>query len=81
MFLVDGKWSEWGAWSDCTKTCDGGKSTKERTCSNPAPTSRGKPCRGSDTKKGDCNTLPCKGNYLDIPFEYTFTIKGTFDLV
>ena len=42
----DGEWSEWGGWSECSKTCGGGVQYRERNCSNPAPANGGKECEG-----------------------------------
>ncbi|RUS76193.1 hypothetical protein EGW08_016037, partial [Elysia chlorotica] len=43
---VDGEWSEWTEWSECSKTCGGGEQSKDRTCTNPAPSNGGEDCQG-----------------------------------
>ncbi|KAK2175546.1 hypothetical protein NP493_723g02011 [Ridgeia piscesae] len=52
--LTHGQWLEWGAWSGCTVTCDGGRQRRTRLCS-------GDVCdTGSDTDLGStCNSNPC----------------------
>ena len=64
VIAVDGKWSEWSAFSECSKTCGKGKKTRTRTCTNPPPSGGGKECKGknNDTKK--CNLGKCPG--MDI---------------
>ncbi|XP_060593950.1 coadhesin-like [Ruditapes philippinarum] len=57
--LVDGQWSGWSTWSSCSVTCGNGKRTKIRTCTNPAPTSGGLNCTGSDTRVTACKKQPC----------------------
>ena len=56
---VDGQWSEWGAWSTCSKTCGGGKSTRTRMCNNPSPANGGSDCTGDSEESQDCNTETC----------------------
>ena len=43
---VDGKWSQWGAWSPVTVTCGVPTVTRRRTCTSPRPQYDGKDCRG-----------------------------------
>ena len=46
---VNGNWSPWSTWSSCSATCGGGKRTRTRTCTNPAPANGGKDCEGTLT--------------------------------
>ena len=38
---VNGRWSKWGAFTVCTKTCGGGTRKRERRCNNPEPKNGG----------------------------------------
>ena len=58
---VDGAWSMWHPWSECSVTCGGGTRTKERTCSDPAPEFEGKQCMGDSTKTDSCGNVNCPG--------------------
>ncbi|XP_063407751.1 matrilin-4-like [Mytilus trossulus] len=49
---VDCSWSDYGPWTDCTKTCSGGTRSRNRTCANPV-------CSGSAIQIEACNTDPC----------------------
>lgn len=42
---VDCEFSEWGYWSECSKSCGGGSQYRERSVAVP-PTKGGKPCKG-----------------------------------
>ncbi|CAH3186170.1 unnamed protein product [Porites evermanni] len=56
-FPVDGKYSDWSEFTDCTKTCGGGQKSRRRSCTNPSPQNGGKDCTslGPDTEYADCN--------------------------
>ncbi|KAL5255035.1 hypothetical protein ACHWQZ_G014467 [Mnemiopsis leidyi] len=56
---VDGGWSDYGNWSDCSAVCGGGTQSRTRTCTNPAPAYSGKNCVGEATETQDCNTHSC----------------------
>ena len=56
---VDGGWTDYSAWSDCTKTCGTGTQTRTRTCTNPAPQHGGADCTGDAEETQNCNTHPC----------------------
>ncbi|XP_020625947.1 SCO-spondin-like isoform X2 [Orbicella faveolata] len=52
---VDGNWSAWGSWGDCSVTCGGGTQRRSRSCTNPPMAHGGKPCTGQSTMIQDCN--------------------------
>ena len=60
---VDGGYSPFTNWSDCTETCGGGEQIRTRTCTNPPPQHFGKDCSkdGPDYEKRKCNTQECPG--------------------
>ena len=60
-FLVDGGYSDFGDWSECSAECDGGTQTRSRTCTNPAPANGGADCVGDSTESRECNTQGCPG--------------------
>merc|ERR1712054_415238 len=51
---VDGGWSNWGEYSECSVTCGGGTKTKTRACTNPAPANGGAKCEGKSTNSKEC---------------------------
>ncbi|XP_052784932.1 properdin-like [Mya arenaria] len=55
----DGAWGYWGAWSECSRMCDGGTTTRKRECVAPTPGNGGKPCEGKDHAKTTCNDWKC----------------------
>lgn len=56
---VDGGWSEWGAWSECSRTCGAGISIVERRCDDPEPANGGRFCIGKRRRYKICNSEPC----------------------
>ncbi|XP_027058955.1 A disintegrin and metalloproteinase with thrombospondin motifs adt-1-like isoform X3 [Pocillopora damicornis] len=59
---VDGGWSGWGVWSDCSHPCDVGEQRRSRTCTAPSPLYGGKSCPGAGNEQRVCNTHPCPVN-------------------
>ncbi|XP_068790174.1 SCO-spondin-like [Struthio camelus] len=55
---VDGVWTPWTAWSECSAPCDAGVQTRNRSCSHPAYGGPG--CTGPLVQTRDCNTQPCR---------------------
>lgn len=58
---IDGNYTEWSEWSDCSLTCGGGLKTRARQCTSPPPQYGGKTCerlgRANETlscSKGKC---------------------------
>ncbi|XP_035691280.1 hemicentin-1-like [Branchiostoma floridae] len=66
--VIDGGWSDWSAWSDCSVTCGVGTQTRSRTCTNPAPANGGADCEGDDEETQDCDSgvsCPVDGGWSD----------------
>ena len=57
---VDGGWSSYGQWSECTKPCGQGTKTRTRTCDNPRQSGGGMKCQGSATQTASCNKGYCR---------------------
>ncbi|KAL9969288.1 hypothetical protein ACROYT_G021487 [Oculina patagonica] len=68
---IDGGYTEWSEWSECSATCGGGVRWHSRTCTNPEPKNQGKTCieqdLGPPKESGECNTQECPvpGGYTD----------------
>ncbi|XP_046396298.1 semaphorin-5B [Ischnura elegans] len=61
---VDGQWSQWGSWSECSAPCGwggnggpsgGGFRTRRRQCNSPAPSNGGAECSGCPVEYETCN--------------------------
>ena len=59
---VDGGWSAWTGWSQCTKTCGLGRQYRYRSCDNPKPVGNGAQCPGDHRQVAICNLQTCRGN-------------------
>ncbi|XP_069798458.1 hemicentin-1 [Narcine bancroftii] len=58
---VDGNWSPWQAWNDCSATCGGGEQRRRRLCNNPVPMNGGRSCPGDSSQVSRCRVQPCPG--------------------
>ena len=60
---MNGAWSSWTDWSDCSVTCGGGKTYRTRTCDNPKPANGGEDCIDKDGTAEEmlCAPNPCPG--------------------
>lgn len=56
---IDGAWSEWHEWGECSKTCGRGAHVRLRVCDNPPPSDGGKDCSGDVTELQRCNYKKC----------------------
>ncbi|XP_058941677.2 properdin-like isoform X1 [Pocillopora verrucosa] len=59
---VNGGWSEFGPFGECSATCGGGIKERSRTCTNPPPSGGGAQCSGSAKETMVCNVEPCAVN-------------------
>ncbi|XP_050389496.2 cell surface hyaluronidase [Patella vulgata] len=56
---VNGQFGEWGPWSDCSKSCEGGIQTRRRYCDHPIPQKGGTSCTGKAVETRDCTQQYC----------------------
>ncbi|KAG9352449.1 hypothetical protein JZ751_020863, partial [Albula glossodonta] len=63
---VNGQWSEWSRWSDCSRSCGGGLMSRERFCNKPRPQYNGRFCPGLSRQHQMCNTKACPPNSMDF---------------
>jgi hypothetical protein len=68
---VNGKYTEWAAWSECSKTCGDGKKRRKRDCTAPKADFGGKTCAeqklGDTSEMTSCNLGPCPSKYTIVP--------------
>jgi hemicentin len=57
--FIDGSWTRYGPYSDCSRECGGGITVAVRQCSMPPPTNGGKECPGPNMDVKQCNQQPC----------------------
>ncbi|XP_072038328.1 uncharacterized protein [Amphiura filiformis] len=63
---VDGNWSPWSVWGDCSVTCGQGSKVRSRTCSHPLPSNGGRDCDGQANKVTGCRKVrACANNGSD----------------
>ncbi|XP_052278788.1 SCO-spondin-like isoform X3 [Dreissena polymorpha] len=58
---VDGGYSNWLQWFDCSATCEGGVRYRSRYCNEPRPQNGGSDCSvlGKSSETQSCNIQPC----------------------
>ena len=77
-FVVDGNFTEWGAWSKCSQTCENGTQVRFRSCTNPPPAFGGRDCMGPTNETRACNDGPCPGGF---PVPSRFIVRASFLLL
>ena len=60
FIVVNGNWSEWSEWANCTLQC---WKIRTRTCTNPSPQYFGNDCKGSHNDTFRCWVEPCDSMY------------------
>ncbi|XP_078083679.1 hemicentin-1-like [Mustelus asterias] len=58
---VNGGWSSWQRWSECSASCGGGKRLRRRQCNSPPPNGHGRGCPGESFQTSGCNQAACPG--------------------
>lgn len=58
--MVDGSWSDWDNWTECSVSCGNGTIQRWRACADPLPDNGGKMCEGSETEIEICSLEPCR---------------------
>ena len=58
---MNGNWSAWEEWAECSSTCGRGERTRTRRCDNPSPQHDGETCDGKDTEQEACDLGACPG--------------------
>lgn len=56
---VDGHWNRWSSWSDCSKECGTGKTSRTRKCNDPEAKNGGKVCEGKSREEKSCFIVRC----------------------
>ena len=74
LFVVDGEWTKWTEWSNCSIFCGkGGKRYRRRYCSNPLPQFGGKKCKGKNEEVDGCDgEHPCPSESTISAWSLTF---------
>ncbi|KAK3086179.1 hypothetical protein FSP39_014771 [Pinctada imbricata] len=60
LLLVNGGWSVWEMWSDCSVTCGGGIQRRTRQCNSPPPDPDGQPCSNISSETKNCSQETCQ---------------------
>jgi hypothetical protein len=67
-------------WSECSKTCGGGKSYLQRICI--VPKNSKEHCEGNRIVFRECNTIPCDGNQdiVNVSANNTYNFNNTMSI-
>ena len=57
--VVDGQWSDWSDYGNCSVTCGPGSQTRNRECDSPMPSAGGSNCSGESLQTKDCEDISC----------------------
>ncbi|CAD7082367.1 unnamed protein product [Hermetia illucens] len=59
---INGRWSPWSRWSDCSVSCGVGTRARRRTCNNPPPQFGGRRCMGRSAQRQQCIRPDCRSS-------------------
>lgn len=59
LCAIDGQWSNWSAYSECSVNCGHGTKNRTRVCNNPAPKYGGLDCAGNASEVIGCSAKQC----------------------
>ena len=59
VHVVDGGWTDFSRYSNCSVSCNGGNQSRWRKCTNPTPMHDGMNCSGTNIDTRQCNIYPC----------------------
>ena len=79
LLAVDGGWTPWSNWSDCSATCGNGLKQRERSCTAPPPQHGGKPCDGETLQVQDCFLQHCPVHCQWLQFSEWTPCSATCD--
>ena len=68
FILVDGGYTQWTTFSECSNSCGIGQALRSRYCINPRPSHGGKMCSGGpfEEQHKPCKVAECPGISLSI---------------
>ncbi|XP_033644442.1 sushi, von Willebrand factor type A, EGF and pentraxin domain-containing protein 1-like isoform X2 [Asterias rubens] len=57
--IINGQWSPWLPWTECSQSCGSGRRFRSRPCDNPSPENGGERCQGTNVQAETCNEEMC----------------------
>ena len=60
---VNGSWSDWSSWGQCSVSCGVGLQSRTRSCTNPTPKHYGYHCIGQNLEDRLCYSEKCDGTF------------------
>lgn len=77
---VQGNYTEWSDWSDCSTSCGPGEKFRTRNCTNPPPAFGGMDCSfiGMDRDVQKCEKRPCAGECKGLSLSLLIVLGAIF---
>lgn len=81
--VVNGGWTDYSEWSECSSPCGPGEMVATRSCTNPAPSAGGATCEGEADIRKECMLKECEINFggqcdylpMDQPMSFTLNLE------